>query len=235
MKIVDYRKLRPNNITHPYFRHLLLLIYWPFYGLAFLSVERLLPLDFKPVSCAWDAFIPFNEWFVIPYYFWFVFLFGMLLYTGLFEVPAFKKMMWFIMVTYSVTMIIYIIFPNCQDLRPTEFTRDNILVDIAKGLYAFDTNTNVCPSIHILGAFACCFTGWHSKRFGTPLYRVLFTAVTLLICVSTLFMRQHSIVDVVSGTALSFAVYPFVYFRKDAPDPIPPWEETEEKVPALTK
>lgn len=48
-------------------------------------------------------------------------------------------------------MLIYLVFPTCQDLRPTQFARDNILTRFVAWFYNFDTNTNVCPSIHVLG------------------------------------------------------------------------------------
>ena len=93
--MVDYRKLRPSNINTPEFKHLFLLLYWPVYGATFWLLERGLSLNYHPVEAAFDAKIPFCEFFVFPYYFWFVFLVGIHLYTLLFDVPAFKKLMYF--------------------------------------------------------------------------------------------------------------------------------------------
>ena len=162
-----YKDLRPNTLTTPKYKHLLLLLYWPIYGLVFLSLERIVPVVYEhimgkellytAVECAQDAAIPFCEWFVIPYYFWFAFLVGMLLYGMLFDIPAFRRYMWFVILSYSVTATIYIVWPNMQSLRPMEFPKENWMIDIVKGLYDFDTNTNVCPSIHVLGSLAVCF------------------------------------------------------------------------------
>lgn len=132
--MVDYRKLRPGNIASPEFRHLFLLLYWPVYGITFLTLERFLTLTYYPVETALDAKIPFCEFFVFPYYFWFVFLIGIHFYTGLCDIPAFKKLMYFIMITYTVTTVIYLVYPTRQDLRPTEFARDNFCVSIVKAL-----------------------------------------------------------------------------------------------------
>jgi len=33
----------------------------------------------------------------------------------------------YIIITYTVTIIIYLLFPTCQELRPTQIERDNIL------------------------------------------------------------------------------------------------------------
>ena len=213
--MVDYRKLRPSNITSPEFRHLLLLLYWPIYGLTFLILERGLTLNYHPVEAALDAKIPFCEYFVPAYYFWFVFLIGMHFYTVFFDVPAFKKMMYFIMITYTITSVIYIIYPTKQELRPTEFAGDNIFVTVINGLYNFDTNTNVCPSLHVIGSFAVLFTSWHCERFKTFWWQLGFISATVLICLSTVFLKQHSVIDIWTALAVCALAYPFAYILPD--------------------
>ena len=213
--MVDYRKLRPSNITYPEFRHLLLLLYWPIYGLTFLILERGLTLSYNTVESALDAKIPFCEYFVPAYYFWFVFLIGIHVYTGFFDIPAFKKLMYFIIITYTVTSVIYILYPTKQELRPAEFARDNIFVMIVKGLYDFDTNTNVCPSLHVIGSFAVLFTSWHCRRFRTFWWQLGFISATVLICLSTVFLKQHSIIDIWAALAVCAVAYPFAYILPD--------------------
>ena len=213
--MVDYRKLRPSNIASPEYRHLLLLLYWPLYGLTFLMLERGLTLTYHPVEAAQDAKIPFCEFFVPAYYFWFVFLIGIHFYTAFFDLPAFKKLMYFIMISYTLTSLIYIIYPTCQELRPDEFARDNIFVRIVKGLYAFDTNTNVCPSLHVIGSFAVLFTSWQCKRFKTPLWQIGFVTATVLISLSTVFLKQHSVIDIWAALAVCAAAYPFAFILPD--------------------
>lgn len=122
MRPVDYRKFRLKYRNTPEFSHVKLLLFWPIFGLLFAFVERVgVSNVYTPIHIPLDDHIPFCEWFVIPYLFWFVFLIGMLVYTFFFEVPAFRKMMRFVICTYSITMAIYILFPNCQNLRPTAF------------------------------------------------------------------------------------------------------------------
>lgn len=213
--MVDYRKLRPSNITSPEYRHLLLLLYWPIYGLVFLILERGLTLTYHPVVSSLDAKIPFCEYFVIPYYFWFVFLIGIHFYTGFFDIPAFKKLMYFIMITYTVTSLTYIFYPTVQELRPTEFERNNIFVMIVRALYEFDTNTNVCPSLHVIGSFSVLFTSWQCKRFKTPLWQLGFVISTVLICASTVFLKQHSVIDIWAALIVCAVAYPLAYILPD--------------------
>ena len=165
-RLVDYRQFRFSKLNTPEFEHLKYLLFWPVYGLLFLTVERLWIRDsYAPVHCALDDAIPFCEIFLIPYLFWFVFLVGMLLYTLLLDTRAFKGMMRFIIVSYSAAILIYMLFPNCQQLRPPAFERDNVLTRFIARFYEFDTNTNVCPSIHVIGSAAVMFAAWDSRDF----------------------------------------------------------------------
>ncbi len=217
-----YRDLRPAKLRTEKYKHLFLLLYWPFFGIVFLTLERFWPkiwlwltgkeLLYHEVECALDAYIPFCEWFVIPYYFWFAFLVGMGLYSLLYDIQAFRHFMWFVILSYSVTAVIYLVWPNMQGLRPNDFPRDNWMVDIVKALYDFDTHTNVCPSIHVLGSFAVCFAGVHSKTLRGWGWKVFFIVSTILISVSTVFLRQHSVLDVLAALVLCAVCYPLVFF-----------------------
>ncbi len=217
-----YKGIRPNNLTSPKYRHLLLLLYWPLFGLIFLFLEKYMPsvylfftgneLVYTEIICELDHYIPFNELFVIPYYYWFAFLVGMVVWGVLFDVQALRHFQWFVILSYSITAVIYLFWPTMQCLRPTEFARDNFLVDIAKNLYNFDTNTNVCPSIHVLGSMAVCFAGLHSKRLRGWGWKVFFIVSALWIDVSTVFMKQHSAIDMFAGLALSAVCYVIVFY-----------------------
>lgn len=216
-----YKDIRIHNLGTDKYKHVLLLIFWPIYGLVFMTLEKFMPsiwmhftgkeFIYHEVISKTDALIPFCEWSVIPYYFWFAFLVGMGAYSLLFDIQAFRQFMWYVILTYSITSVIYLIYPTCQNLRPETFPRDNILVDIVKGMYDFDTNTNVCPSIHVLGSLAVCFPGLHSKTLKGWGWKVFFIVSTVLISISTVFMKQHSIIDIYAALILGAVCYPMVY------------------------
>ena len=213
---VDYRSLGWKTRNEPRFRHVKLLLFWPVFGLLFAAVERSWPgRSYTAVWCPLDDWIPFNEWFLIPYLFWFVFLIGMLVYGFFFDTDNFTRMMKFVIITYSVTMLIYLLFPTMQELRPTAFPRDNILTRFVADFYAFDTHTNVCPSLHVIGSFAAMYAGWNSRHFSSRPRRMVFGAICALICLSTVFMKQHSAVDVMAALPLCLAAYPLAFGRKE--------------------
>lgn len=213
---VDYRELRPSTLHEERFRHVKLLLFWPVFGMLFALVERGLPgRVYHPVYCPMDDMIPFCEWFLIPYLFWFVFLVGMLVYGFFFDRDSFCGMMRYVMITYTVTMLVYLLYPTVQYLRPVSFARDNLLTRFVAWFYTFDTNTNVCPSIHVLGAFAAMYAGWNSRHFSSLPWRAAFAVATALICLSTVFLKQHSVMDVLLALPLALAAYPLAFGKKE--------------------
>lgn len=208
--VVNYRQFRFSKLDTPEYRHLKLLAYWPVFGLLFFILERVwLRESYTPVACALDAHIPFCEAFLIPYLFWFVFLAGIHLYTLLYDVAAFRRLMRFIVFSYTVVLAIYILFPNCQQLRPAAFARDNGFTRFLAGFYRFDTNTNVCPSLHVVGSAAVVAGAWGSKHFSTSGWRAAFVFAAALIAVSTVFLKQHSVLDVLAALPVCLAAWLF--------------------------
>lgn len=210
----DYRQLRPGNLLSERFRHILLLLYWPVHGLVFWLLEQVRQADYyTPMYCPLDDLIPFNEWFVIPYVYWFVYLIGTLAYTFFLDVPVFRQMMRFVIVTYGSALVIYFLFPNCQELRPESFPRDNILTRFMAGFYEFDTNTNVFPSLHVIGSLSALFASWKAKGLDTPLWRTVSVISAVLICLSTVFLKQHSVLDIFGAIPVCLLGY-FLCFRR---------------------
>lgn len=222
-----YKGIRLNNLTSPAYRHIWLLLFWPLYGVAFYTFELVLPLNFHPIYSPLDDWIPFCEYFVIPYYWWFAILVGMVAYTFLFNIEVFRRSAYFIMITYTVTLVIYLIYPSCQELRPEVMPRDNVFTQIVSNLYAYDSNENVCPSIHVLGAVGAGMAGLQCRRFANLPGRLVMWLSMITICMSTVFLKQHSIIDVVVALVLCAVVYPFTFGRKTKLSPEMAWNEKE--------
>ena len=89
-----------------------------------------------------------------------------------------------------------------------------IFTDFIKGFYQFDTNTNVCPSIHVIGSVAVMLCAWNSKHFSKTGWRIVFGVIALLISVSTVFLKQHSVLDIVAAVPICFIAYWIVYKKE---------------------
>ena len=144
--LVNYCQFRLSKINQPEYAHLKLLLGWIGYFALYLLTETLIPPErCRPMHCALDDLIPFCEVFVIPYVLWYGLIVFSLGYFLLYNVDSFKKLQSYIIITQIAAMIIYICFPNRQDLRPELFPRDNFFSDIVALLYSIDTNTGVIP------------------------------------------------------------------------------------------
>ena len=193
--VVDYRTFQLRKINEPQFAHLWLLLGWVGYFILYFLTENLIPAEnCHPVHCRLDDIIPFNELFLIPYVFWYLLIVFSLGYFALYDVDSFKKLQTYIMITQFVAMAVYIIYPNCQDLRPATFPRDNFLTDCIGLIYAFDTNTGVCPSLHCAYSIGIASV-WLRTKNTSLLWKAFTVFAAALICLSTMFIKQHSAAD----------------------------------------
>ena len=192
---VDYREFRLRRLRDPEFSHLLYLLGWVGYFALYFLTENLIPAEkCYVIHSPLDDLIPFCEVFVIPYVGWYLLIVVSLLYFALYNPKSFIKLQSFIIITQVVAMTVYILFPNMQDLRPAEFPRDNIFTDIIGLLYSFDTNTNVCPSLHV-GYSIGIASVWLKEKGVSKWVKAFITVFVVLVCLSTAFIKQHSIVD----------------------------------------
>jgi len=211
--VVDYKTFRLSKINEPQFKHLQFLLGWVGYFILYFLTENLIPREkCYPVHCWLDDVVPFCEYFVIPYVGWYVLIVGSLLYFALYNPDNFKNMMKFIIVTQITAMIIYILFPNRQDLRPTEFLRENIFTDILGVIYTFDTSTNVCPSLHVAYSVGIAST-WLKEQSASKWCKILITVFCFFVCISVAFVKQHSVVDIFAAIPICLLAE-WIAFRK---------------------
>lgn len=196
---VDYRGLRLSTITSPEYRHLLWLLGWIGYFVLYVLTENLIPVEkCYPIHCRLDDIIPFQEIFVIPYVFWYLLIVASLLYFALYNTDNFKNLQKYIIITQVVAMTVYILFPNRQDLRPVEFPRENILTDLVAFIYSKDTNTGVCPSLHVAYTLGIV-SAWMREKSASEWVKWFVVLAAVLICLSVAFVKQHSVVDILAA------------------------------------
>lgn len=199
---VDYRGFRLNKLNDPRFSHLKLLGGWIVYFSAYFLTEQLIPAeDCYPIHCRLDDLIPFCEWFLIPYVGWYLLVAGSLGYFLLYNTDSFKRLQTYIIITQIVAMSVYILFPNRQDLRPELFPRDNLLTQGVAFLYSADTNTGVCPSLHVAYSLGIASV-WLREKAVSLLWKVFVVVCVILICLSTMFIKQHSAMDALAALPL---------------------------------
>ncbi|MBQ7817614.1 MAG: phosphatase PAP2 family protein [Oscillospiraceae bacterium] len=211
---VDYRQFRLRQINEPEFKHLKLLFGWVGYFALYVLTERMIsPQRCFVVHSRLDDLIPFCEWFVIPYVFWYGLVAFSLAWFLLYNVEHFKALQTYIIVTQVVAMAIYILLPTRQDLRPEMFPRDNFLTDAVGVLYRIDTNTNVCPSLHVAYSLGIASV-WLREKTAKTAWKAFVVVAVVLICLSTMFIKQHSAVDVLAALPVCALAEWIAFYRK---------------------
>lgn len=202
--VVNYKEFRLKKINEPQYAHLKYLLGWVGYFVLFYLTETYIPAEAcHSVHCWLDDVIPFCEYFLIPYVFWYGLIVITLVYFALYNTEGFKRFMTFIIVTQVTAITIYILFPSRQDLRPTEFARDNIFTFLVGKLYAFDTNTGVCPSLHVAYSIGI-MSAWLKEHSVSSWWKCFVVIAAILICLSTMFIKQHSALDFLAALPVCF-------------------------------
>ncbi len=202
------------RLNNPRFSHLKLLWGWVVYFILYFLTENLIPPErCTPVHIPLDDVIPFCEWFLIPYVFWYGLIVFSLGYFALHNTRSFRNLSVYIIITQLVAMAIYIIFPSRQDLRPAVFPRDNFLTRCIGLLYSIDTNTGVCPSLHVAYSLGIASV-WLKEKAVAWGWKAFIVVSAALICLSTMFIKQHSALDFFAALPVCLLAECLVFRRK---------------------
>ena len=193
-------------------KYVLLVLYVPVYLIWFALAEHMVPttdgcwVSYLPL----DDKIPFLPGFILAYVLWYPFLiFPVVVMLLKNDRRAFIRYGAFIIAGFSVSLTICMIWPNCQLLRPAVVDTSNLCGWLVNAIYTADTPTNVLPSMHVvgcMGVLAAVFDSQYLKKARIPS-----VIVAAAICAATVFVKQHSILDVFAALALSLVLYLVIY------------------------
>lgn len=188
------------------------LIYMPW----FIYLEKHVTTDYNIIHSALDDKIPFIEYFIIPYMLWFLFMAVTIGYFFLYaDKTEFYRLITTLFTGMTLFLIISTIYPNGQQLRPETFARDNLFTDMVKYLYKTDTPTNIFPSIHVYNSLCAYIAIAHNRKLSSHRWiRISAFVLTAAIILSTMFLKQHSTVDVIAAFAVMGVMYLLVYVPK---------------------
>lgn len=194
------------------YRHGWILSYLLIYLVWFAYLEKTVTRRFHVVHMAVDDHIPFIEIFIIPYLLWFGYVAAAVVYFFFKDVQDYYKLCIFLFVGMTVFLVVSTVYPHGHYLRPRVFERDNIFVTLVKGLYMVDTPTNLFPSIHVYNSIGVHLSIMHSEKLKEKKWirRVSFVLMISIIA-STMFLKQHSVFDVITGCIMAIVMYTLVY------------------------
>ena len=157
-------------------------LYALFYLTFFSLLEHTVLTPDLWVHCRLDDVIPFCKYAIVPY------------------------LLWFPWIPFT---LFYVIVPNGLALRPHFVPGNDIFAQLVRMIYRSDTPMNVCPSIHVFNSVTLMLAYYRSAVFDAPRRRWMRPAAMVLcmsITLSTMLLKQHSVIDVVFGLLLALAL-----------------------------
>lgn len=206
--------------------HAWTILYFAVYIPWFIWLEHRASLPYHVIHFPLDDYIPFCEYFVIPYFLWFVYIAAVFTWLFFRDRKNFYRYIFFLYTGMTLFLVVSTFYPNGHLLRPVEFERDNLFIRLVCFLYWADTSTNILPSIHVFNSIAAHAAVMHCWENGPSQQTAGFTGKPVvinkwtvrcsrLLCVSiilsTMFLKQHSCVDVILGIALAACLNQMVY------------------------
>lgn len=200
------------NFISTYKHSFLALGYMLVYLAWFFYLEQTVTRNYKVIHMAIDDYIPFCEVFIIPYYLWFAYIAAVVLFLMFTDKSEYYKACVFLFTGMTVFLMISTLWPNGQHLRPFTMPRDNIFTRMVSGLYRTDTPTNLWPSIHVYNSLGTHIAVMKCKKLsGHKGLRIGSFILAVSIILSTMFLKQHSVFDVLTAFAMAFIMYGLVY------------------------
>lgn len=202
------------------YHHAWVFLYGFIYMPWFSWLEKHVTSNYFVIHSVFDDYIPFIEIFIIPYLLWFVYVSGTVLYFFFTDKQGFYRICTLLITGMTLFLIICTIFPNGLNLRPSTFARDNIFVDLVRFIYRADTSTNVLPSLHVYNSIGCYIAIRNSQKLRQYKWVQNGSLVlTVSIVLSTMFLKQHSVVDVIAAIVMIYFIYQFVYIPEQVKTP----------------
>ena len=190
------------------------LLYCPLYFAVFTMLERLSRPTYL-LTTPVDRKIPLLPPFVVPYLLWFPFVaavFGFFFFKSDGEFRRFASRLY---IGMTVFLAVSFIFPNRLDIRPAVLSNSNVFNVLLNFIWSHDTPTNVFPSIHVYNSVICSGEVLRSRTaFPGKGAKTVSAVLAVLIIFSTMFIKQHSVLDV-AGAFLMAGMVDVILFQSE--------------------
>jgi len=194
------------------YKHAWVFLYFIIYLPWYFGIQYRSNVNFHDVYTSIDAMIPFISWFIIPYVYWFLFVAGTVAYFFFTNREDFYKCVAFLFIGMTICLICFTVYPTSFDHRPTVIEGNQLCQFLVNFIYSADKSQNVCPSIHVYNSIGCAIAIMKSHRFKGHRGMDAFALISaIMITLSTMFVKQHSIVDAVAAGVLAIVLYVVVY------------------------
>lgn len=154
-----------------------------------------------------DISIPFIKYFAVPYIMWSPFLVITLIYICFRNREVYYRVMISLILGIIVCFLTYYFFQTAVP-RPQLYGND-LLTNLVRFIYNTDNPFNCFPSIHVLTSYIL-IKGIMSCDIKASIYSIVIIMMSAMIILSTQFIKQHVIMDLVFAILLGNIIYKIV-------------------------
>ena len=170
---------------------------------SFYSFGKLFTENAYLIGSSFDTKTPFISFFVYFYFIWYFMLFLVPYIMATYDKRAYTKYTLSCVISCFIAGIIFIIYPTKIVRYVGDLT--GLSGYLVSFIYSMDDATCCLPSLHVLLATLFTIGSFNSK---CPKYVKITTLIlSLLITLSTLFIKQHVLVDAISAVIIAIIVY----------------------------
>lgn len=154
------------------------------------------------VSLPVDYSIPFIPVFIFGYTL--VYLSMLLLYFTMKDMQEFRRAIITVLLVTTVHYIFFLLLPvKINFFRPDISTVGGFWIEATKFYYFIDKPYNCFPSLHVAYSTLAVMCSWRNHH----LMRIIFLVMAVIVAISVVFVKQHYILDVVTGAMSGILLY----------------------------
>jgi len=186
-------------LAHP----LWMLLAIPTLGLIYTLINQE-PVQVWMLYTDLDDLIPFMKVFIIPYAIWMPFLYLTFIFFYFKDRPTYYRTLLAYVISVLICYVIYAIFQTT--VPRAELQGNDLLSWLVQFVYTNDAPFNCFPSIHCLSSYLLFRAATQSKSIGRGT-KIGIGIITWSIILSTVFVKQHVVMDVFAGIMLGHVIF----------------------------
>ena len=170
---------------------------------------KLFITEYNLIGSPLDNYIPFIPSFIYFYMMWYPFEIFSLYYIYKKDKKNYIKTLGVLIISLIIMYLIFIIYPTMVD-RPEVNSFNSLTTLLLYVAFKSDTPVNCFPSGHCIICFVMIFSFLKSENI-TLKNKTIFIIINILIILSTLFVKQHVIYDVIGSFILTITSFYLIY------------------------
>ena len=205
---------RPYRVTIPM---VLLVALVPFY----IFIPELQPPETRYVpELALDRALPLVPAWALVYGALYLFLILLPVFVVREDEHVRRTVFAYLLVWISAYVVFFVVYPTAAP-RPAKVIGEGFAVWGLRALYSSDPPYNCFPSLHVAHSFVSALTCFRMHRG----LGIVATICATLVALSTLFTKQHYVLDAIAGVFLAFVAYG-LFLRNYPRDQVPAFDRS---------